>query len=92
MAGEKEQVVEDGEVAWQMGESARAAARCEQVHQEAVVFGRKCIEAGCAHAAGGQVVTIDGSPLEYNRKAAYLNPHFFVFADTDKDWLRPFQD
>lgn len=43
-------------------------------------------------AAGGQVVTIDGSPLEYNRKDAYLNPHFFVFGDAGRDWLRPFRN
>jgi 3'(2'), 5'-bisphosphate nucleotidase len=43
-------------------------------------------------AAGGQVVKIDGSPLGYNGKATYLNPHFFVFGDSGKDWLRPFKD
>ena len=43
-------------------------------------------------AAGGKVVTIDGSRLEYNRKEAYLNPHFFVFGDAHRDWLRPFRD
>ena len=43
-------------------------------------------------AAGGQVVTIDGTPLEYNRKDAYLNPHFFVFGDAGRDWLRPFRN
>jgi len=42
-------------------------------------------------AAGGRVVKIDGAPLEYNRKEAYLNPHFFVYGDADKDWLQPFQ-
>jgi 3'(2'), 5'-bisphosphate nucleotidase len=43
-------------------------------------------------AAGGQVVKIDGSPLAYNRKEIYLNPHFFVIGDPAKNWLRPFQD
>lgn len=43
-------------------------------------------------AAGGQVVKIDGSALEYNRKEAYLNPHFFVFGDKSREWLSPFQD
>lgn len=42
-------------------------------------------------AAGGQVVTIDGSPLGYNRKEIYLNPHFFVFGDPAIEWLWPFQ-
>jgi 3'(2'), 5'-bisphosphate nucleotidase len=42
-------------------------------------------------AAGGQVVKIDGSPLEYNHKEAYLNPHFFVFGDPAREWLWPFQ-
>ena len=42
--------------------------------------------------AGGRVVKIDGSPLDYNRKEVYLNPHFFVFGDTAKDWLQPFQN
>ena len=43
-------------------------------------------------AAGGRVVKIDGSALDYNRKEVYLNPHFFVFGDTSKDWLHPFQN
>ena len=42
-------------------------------------------------AAGGRVVKIDGSALDYNGKATYLNPHFFVFGDTSKEWLLPFQ-
>jgi len=41
-------------------------------------------------AAGGQVVIMDGSPLAYNSKEAYLNPHFFVFGDPARDWLGPF--
>ena len=43
-------------------------------------------------AAGGQVVKSDGSPLDYNNKASYLNPHFFVFGDPAREWLWPFQD
>ena len=43
-------------------------------------------------AAGGRVVKIDGSALDYNAKAVYLNPHFFVFGDTSKEWLLPFQN
>jgi 3'(2'), 5'-bisphosphate nucleotidase len=43
-------------------------------------------------AAGGQVVKIDGSPLGYNSKEIYLNPHFFVFGDPTREWLWPFQD
>ena len=44
------------------------------------------------NAAGGQVVKIDGEPLEYNCKEAYLNPFFFVIGDPEKQWLQPFQD
>jgi 3'(2'), 5'-bisphosphate nucleotidase len=43
-------------------------------------------------AAGGQVVKIDGSALQYNRKEIYLNPFFFVIGDPKKDWLGPFRD
>lgn len=43
-------------------------------------------------AAGGQVVKIDGSALQYNRKEIYLNPFFFVIGDPEKDWLGPFRD
>jgi 3'(2'), 5'-bisphosphate nucleotidase len=42
-------------------------------------------------AAGGQVVKLDGSALDYNSKEAYLNPHFFVLGDPARDWLGPFQ-
>ena len=41
-------------------------------------------------AAGGQVVKIDGSPLDYNNKDVYLNPYFFVYGDPEKAWLEPF--
>ncbi len=43
-------------------------------------------------AAGGKVVKIDGTPLNYNSKEVYLNPHFFVFGDSQRDWLLPFQN
>jgi len=42
-------------------------------------------------AAGGRVVTLDGAALEYNRKEAFLNPHFFVYGDPGRDWLEPFR-
>lgn len=38
-------------------------------------------------AAGGAVVDAQGQPLRYNLKAELLNPHFFVFGDTTRDWL-----
>jgi len=37
-------------------------------------------------AAGGQVVTLDNHPLQYNRKPSLLNPEFLVFADRTHDW------
>jgi 3'(2'), 5'-bisphosphate nucleotidase len=46
---------------------------------------------GVVEAAGGKVVKSNGSPLDYNRKETYLNPHFFVFGDPEPDWLRPFR-
>ena len=36
--------------------------------------------------AGGQVLTLDGEPLAYNRENT-LNPNFVGFADADTDWL-----
>jgi len=42
-------------------------------------------------AAGGQVVKIDGSPLDYNNKESYLNPYFFVIGDPDRNCLHAFQ-
>jgi 3'(2'), 5'-bisphosphate nucleotidase len=36
--------------------------------------------------AGGQVLKLDGEPLEYNRENT-LNPSFVGFADADIDWL-----
>jgi 3'(2'), 5'-bisphosphate nucleotidase len=37
-------------------------------------------------AAGGEVVTLDGRPLQYNRKDSLLNPEFLVIADPDRNW------
>jgi 3'(2'), 5'-bisphosphate nucleotidase len=39
-------------------------------------------------AAGGAVVKLDGAPLEYNTKPDLLNPHFLVYGDRSRDWLR----
>jgi 3'(2'), 5'-bisphosphate nucleotidase len=36
--------------------------------------------------AGGHVTTIDMEPLRYNTKDSLLNPFFFVFGSTWKDW------
>lgn len=48
-------------------------------------------DTGAGHAvvlyAGGQVVQLDGSPLDYNQKESILNPHFFVIGPTDRPWL-----
>jgi 3'(2'), 5'-bisphosphate nucleotidase len=48
-------------------------------------------DTAAAHAvvtsAGGQVVNIDGSPLRYNTKEAYLNPFFIAYGDPQRDWL-----
>lgn len=38
-------------------------------------------------AAGGAVLTLDGTPLRYNTKAEYLNPHFVAFGSRQRDWL-----
>ena len=38
-------------------------------------------------AAGGQVVTLDGQPLQYNTKADVLNPEFMVFGREAEGWL-----
>jgi 3'(2'), 5'-bisphosphate nucleotidase len=37
--------------------------------------------------AGGQVLKLDGEPLDYNNKEDLLNPHFVGLADADVDWL-----
>jgi 3'(2'), 5'-bisphosphate nucleotidase len=42
------------------------------------------------NAAGGQIITLDGKPLRYNRKESLLNPEFLVIADPSRDWLTPF--
>jgi 3'(2'), 5'-bisphosphate nucleotidase len=42
-------------------------------------------------AAGGQIVTLDGSPLRYNGKESLLNPAFLVIADTARDWVGLFR-
>ena len=48
-------------------------------------------DTAAAHAvvqgAGGQVVQLDGVPLEYNHRETWLNPHFIAYADADRDWL-----
>ncbi len=39
--------------------------------------------------AGGQVVSVvDGQPLRYNTGESLLNPHFIVYGDIGRDWLR----
>lgn len=43
-------------------------------------------------AAGGAVVQLDGAPLRYNTKAELLNPHFLVYGDHTRDWLRVLAD
>jgi 3'(2'), 5'-bisphosphate nucleotidase len=40
-------------------------------------------------AAGGVVVTTGGGALEYNRKAALMNPDFLAYGDRDRDWPIP---
>ena len=37
-------------------------------------------------AAGGKVTDTSMSPLIYNTKESFLNPHFFVFGDASIDW------
>lgn len=39
-------------------------------------------------AAGGAVVKTNGEQLRYNTKADLLNPHFLVFGDRGRDWLK----
>ena len=43
-------------------------------------------------AAGGTVVRLDGTPLEYNRGESLLNPEFLVFADPDCGFVEMFRD
>lgn len=37
-------------------------------------------------AAGGHVINVDGSALNYNEKESLLNPHFIAYADNSRDW------
>ena len=37
--------------------------------------------------AGGQVLKLNGEPLDYNAREEVLNPHFVGLADPDTDWL-----
>jgi len=39
-------------------------------------------------AAGGAVIKTNGERLRYNTKAELLNPHFLVYGDRGRDWLR----
>lgn len=39
-------------------------------------------------AAGGAVIETNGEPLRYNTKADLLNPHFLVYGDRGRDWLK----
>ncbi|HEY0939109.1 MAG TPA: 3'(2'),5'-bisphosphate nucleotidase CysQ [Steroidobacter sp.] len=39
-------------------------------------------------AAGGAVVNTQGERLRYNTKADLLNPHFLVYGDRSRDWLK----
>jgi len=43
-------------------------------------------------AAGGQIVTLDNRPLQYNRKESFLNPEFIVFGDAGRDWAALFRE
>lgn len=51
-------------------------------------------DTAAAHAivrgAGGDVVRLDGSPLEYNRGSGWLNPDFIAIGPRDHDWVRLF--
>jgi len=42
-------------------------------------------------AAGGDIVTLDGKPLRYNKGKSLLNPEFLVIADDSKNWLEVFK-
>jgi 3'(2'), 5'-bisphosphate nucleotidase len=39
-------------------------------------------------AAGGRVIQTNGASLRYNTKPDLLNPHFLVFGDGSRDWVR----
>ena len=51
-------------------------------------------DTAAAHAivqgAGGDVVRLDGAPLEYNRGSGWLNPDFIAVGPRDHDWVRLF--
>ncbi len=51
-------------------------------------------DTAAAHAivqgAGGDVVRLDGSSLEYNRGSGWLNPDFIAIGPRDHDWVRLF--
>ena len=40
-------------------------------------------------AAGGDVLTTDGTPLRYNTRDGLINPSFIAFGDATGDWLAP---
>lgn len=42
-------------------------------------------------AAGGRLLKLDGSPLEYNRKESLLNPEFLVIGDPSVDYVSLFE-
>ncbi len=46
---------------------------------------------GIVVAAGGDVITTNGEPLQYNAKDDILNPAFIVFGDKARNWLQPLQ-
>ena len=39
-------------------------------------------------AAGGHVISLDGTALSYNSKASLLNPQFIAYADDSRDWRK----
>lgn len=43
-------------------------------------------------AAGGAVLRLDGTPLDYNRKESLLNPDFIALGDTGLPWREWLQD
>lgn len=51
-------------------------------------------DTAAAHAivqgAGGDVVRLDGAPLEYNCGSGWLNPDFIAIGPRDHDWVRLF--
>ena len=43
-----------------------------------------------AEQAGGRVVQLDGTPLDYAHPEAPLNPHFLVLGQSEQDWTALF--